>query len=397
MATLPGELSSSEVERYSRQLLLPSFGVQSQQQLRRSRALIVGVGGLGCPAGLYLAGAGVGTLGLVDIPGELVAVSNLHRQIAHTTNGASAGRLKTESARDAIEALNPHVAIVLHDEFSPKTCAQITAQYDIVLDCTDNVRARYLVSDACAQAQVPLVSGAALGLDGQCTVLCGKEAPCYRCVFPEPPPPSCVGSCDAAGVLGPITGIVGSLMCLEALKVVAGMKGTRALEGRLLLVDGGGAEFRTVKLRPRKADCSACGCDISLDIATFDYDAFVNGIGGLPKKVLIDEEYRISVGELERMRKEEAGTFLLLDVRPENQFLMCSLDTSKNEPIDKMDAEKTEKLASMKEKIVVLCRRGNKSQNVTQKLLDAGKKNVVDVRGGLQAWHHKIDPEFPLY
>ncbi len=389
-------LESHEVQRYSRQLLLPGVGVQGQLRLCDARALIVGVGGLGCPVAMYLAGGGVGTIGLVDIPGEVVEVSNLHRQIAHTTKGAELRIPKTDSARSTIESLNPNVNVIVHEEFESRNAVEICNGYDIVLDCTDNVRARYLVNDACAVTRTTLVHGAALGTDGTLTVLCGN-APCYRCIFPEAPPPACVGSCDAAGVLGPLTGVIGSLMALEAMKILADMKGKETLAGKMMFFDGLRAEFRPVKLgRGKKKGCFACGEVGGLNVATYDYVRFVNGGPVEDKKTTLEEEYRISVEELDRIRKEEMDVELV-DCRPKVQFDMCSLEGFKNVPLDSMNEEVVKEMAGIGKKMVVLCRRGNKSQTATRLLLDAGKLNVVDVRGGLQAWHKQIDNEFPLY
>lgn len=394
---VPEPLTSAEVERYSRQLLLPSFGVDGQLALHRARVLIVGLGGLGCPSALYLAGAGVGCLGLVDIPGEVVAVSNLHRQIAHNTAGAETALPKTESLKTALNALNPHVAIELHEEFTSKSAVELCGKYDVVLDCSDNVATRYLTSDACAAAGAPLVSGAALGTDGQCSVMCPTEAspdtPCYRCVFPTPPPAACVGACDSAGVLGPVTGIVGSIMALEAMKLLA-MPSAPTLGGRLLIVDGMHSEFRTVKLRPRKKCCEACGENRTLDVINFDYKSFESQ--GAAVKPILEDSMRISVSELHRLRQEEAA-FLLLDVRPDTEFRICSLEGSISVPINTLDDKKASELVAEHSRVVVICRRGNKSQAAALRLLQAGANDVVDVRGGLQAWHREVDLTFPLY
>lgn len=396
MAKEKNSLESHEVQRYSRQLLLPCVGVKGQLHLRDARALIVGVGGLGCPVAMYLAGAGVGTIGLVDIPGEVVEVSNLHRQIAHTTKGAKLRTPKTESARNTIEALNPNVKVYIHGHFEPSNAVELCEKYDIVLDCTDNVRARYLVNDACAVTRTTLIHGAALGTDGTLTVLCG-DAPCYRCIFPEAPPPACVGSCDAAGVLGPVTGVIGSLMALEAMKILADMEGRETLTGRMMFFDGLRAEFRPVKLgRGKKKGCIACGEHSSLNVATFDYVRFVNG-GPVEEKKTLEDKYRISVQELNEIWKEDEKDVELVDCRPKVQFDMCSLEGFKNIPLDTMTSDVVEELAGINKKIVVLCRRGNKSQTATKLLLEAGKLNVVDVRGGLQAWHREIDDDFPFY
>lgn len=400
-----GRLPGADVERYSRQLLLPSFGLDGQVRLRSARVLIVGVGGLGCPAALYLSGAGVGTLGLVDRPGEVVERSNLHRQIAH--KNANVGMDKVTSAEMAIRALNPSVNLVSHKKIDPTNAVQLVSGYDIVLDCTDNVRSRYLVNDACVAARVPLVSGSAIGLEGQLTVYGLHEStPCYRCLFPKPPPPQCVGSCDSAGVLGPVPGTIGTLQALEALKILAGIQGAESLAGRLLLFDAASAEFRTVKLRHRVQHCPACGDCPSIVVANFDYDTFAfgrappsqGGSGQAPKG--LPDSRRISAKQYAEMRERARSStshFLLLDVRPRAQFAMCALEEARNIPEDELRGALLDSLRAEQRPVIIVCRRGNASQRAAKTLLDAGLNDVVDVRGGLQAWHHEVDKEFPLY
>lgn len=409
--------SSEEVERYSRQMLLPQVGVSGQSRIKKARILIVGVGGLGCPATLYLAGAGVGTLGFVDRPGDVVERSNLHRQIAHTTTRV--GCDKVQSAITAASTLNPHVEFQTHDSFTEKNGVSIASNYDVVLDCTDNVRSRYLINDACVQAGKPLVSGSAIGLDGQLTVYgLGEDSPCYRCVFPEPPPPACVGSCDAAGVLGPVPGTIGTLMALEALKIIGQLKSTEPLTGRLLLFDGASMQFRTVRLRSKHPNCVVCGNTPSVSVQDFNYTAFAQR---LPQSTilapdenqiapdLIEPHLRISVTEFSALRKTPSSThtstqplnYCLIDCRPTEQYEMCALPEAHNIPLTEMQHDKAALERIMEtagqRQIVMLCRRGNKSQTAVQLLRRAGCESVRDVIGGLQAWHHEVDEKFPLY
>lgn len=405
--TTDESLTSAEIERYSRQLLLPQFGVRGQKRLRSSRALIVGVGGLGCPAALYLAGAGVSVLGLVDRPRDVVERSNLHRQVAHAENRV--GTNKVQSAEISIRALNSDVQIEKHDEIVPGNAVQLVGRYDVVLDCTDNVMSRYLVSDACAAANVPLVSGSAIGMEGQLTVYCsGEDTPCYRCIFPQPPPPSCVGSCDSAGVLGPVPGIIGTMQALEALKLLAQIQRTNPLERKLLLFDAADSAFRSVKLRARSEACPACGDNPTVDVASFDYDKFALGIeqhddtkksNGNADATAAKQSPspRLTVEEFSQMRKDPSK-YRLIDVRPQAEFEMCHLAEAKNYPLATLsssglflDADNSEQYT------VFLCRRGNASQKALQLALNKGKQNVVDVVGGLQSWHHHIDSNFPLY
>jgi adenylyltransferase and sulfurtransferase len=403
------QFRSDEVERYSRQLLLPQLGVRGQSLLASSKALIVGIGGLGCPAALYLAGAGVGTIGLVDRPGDVVERSNLHRQIAHGEDRVGTG--KVESAAIAIKALNSNVNLRTHSEFVPGSAAALVADYDVVLDCTDNVASRYLVNDACAASRTPLVSGSAIGLDGQLTVYCLNEGtPCYRCVFPAPPPAACVGSCATAGVLGPVPGTIGTLQALEAMKILAKIDCTTTLASRLLLFDGAEMVFRTVKLRQRDKSCVSCGVGANFALHAFDYEAFASGSGAALSKQVppLPDEWRIDVHALADLRKAQASKpFVLLDVRPKAQYDMCSLPGSTSIPLSVLRAEpsavdivrrEVSSSTSLDElPVVVLCRRGNQSQEGVRLLRNAGFENAVDVIGGLQAWHAYIDSSFPLY
>lgn len=399
---------SDEVERYSRQMLLPQIGVRGQSLLACSKALVIGVGGLGCPAALYLAGAGVGTIGLVDRPGDVVERSNLHRQIAHAEDRV--GEDKVESAAIAIRALNANVEVRTHSEFVPSSAVALVVEYDVVLDCTDNVMSRYLASDACAASRTPLVSGSAIGLDGQLTVYClAEDTPCYRCVFPAPPPPACVGSCATAGVLGPVPGTIGTLQALEALKILAKIERTTTLASRFLLFDASEMVFRTVKLRGRVKSCLACSAESEFAVALFDYDSFASGgEKGDMKEPSLPPEYRINVQTLADMRDEASPKpFFLLDVRPKEQYDMCSLAGSTNIPMSTLCNEPSSvetvksgiasSTSSVDLPVVVLCRRGNQSQDGVRVLRSAGLANTVDVVGGLQAWHREIDRSFPLY
>lgn len=407
MASFNSSFSTADVERYSRQMLLPQMGVRGQTRLADSKALVVGLGGLGCPAAMYLAGAGVGTIGLVDRPGDCVEISNLHRQIAHSEDRV--GTDKVQSAAIAIKNLNSDVEVKMHKEFSPSCASSLVAEYDIILDCTDNVFSRYLASDACAASRTPLVSGSAIGLSGQLTVYClSEDTPCYRCVFPLPPPPACVGSCASSGVLGPVAGTIGTLQALEALKVLGGMNRTTTLESRLLLFDAAEPTFRKVKLRGRMKSCIACSINTKFSVATYDYQSFVlggNGPGMVPE---LSCENRISVNVLAAMSSKAAERpFLLVDVRPQEQFDMCSLPGAVNIPIatlrNDLSAFRDVWLSfsaansSTEPPIVLVCRKGNQSQDAVRILLENGYRSVVDVDGGLQKWHHDVDRSFPLY
>ncbi|KAA0155674.1 hypothetical protein FNF29_01589 [Cafeteria roenbergensis] len=255
-----GRLSGEDVQRYSRQMLVPGFfgGAAGQLRLKQAHVLVVGCGGLGCPSAMCLAGAGVGTISLVD--DDVVATSNLHRQLAHTSVGAERGQAKVDSLKDAMLRLNPTVDVrTLRARVNEHNALELVRGSTVVLDCTDNPATRYLVGDACALAGVPLVSAAALGCDGQLSLHGYRDGPCYRCLHPSPPPRGTVGSCDESGVLGPVTSTMGSLQAMEALKVVAGADPASTLSGKLLSVDAADARFRVVKLRGRRPECPACG------------------------------------------------------------------------------------------------------------------------------------------
>ncbi|KAJ3364771.1 hypothetical protein GGF31_008917 [Allomyces arbusculus] len=431
-------LSNEEIERYGRQMILPNIGRPGQLAIKQASVLVVGTGGLGAPVAMYLACAGVGTLGLVDH--DTVAVSNIHRQVIHTEE--SIGIAKTTSARKALEKTNSHVRYVEHNLLLDASNALDTLRpYDIIVDCTDNVPTRYLLNDACVLLGKPLVSGSALRFDGQLTVYHYRDGPCYRCLFPTPPPPETVTNCDDGGVLGPVTGMLGSLQALEVLKMVA--LGESAFAGRMLLVDGLAGAFRTVKLRGRQKACAVCGDEPTIK-KLVDYVQFC---GARPddktkpvKMIPVNE--RITVRDLHaRLNAVPMTTaaasataaanstakaasisssattnstttatngtttatrvpspVVLLDVRAPVQFGIAHLPNSINVPWRDLPTrlDEVRALAPDGTDLVVLCRRGNDSQRAVAKLREEGIK-CVDVIGGLEAWSTEVDPEFPRY
>ena len=421
-----GGLSGEEVERYARQTALPGFGPDAQLRLRGSAALVVGAGGLGSPVLLYLAGAGVGRLGIVDR--DAVELSNLHRQVAHSTAAAAAGAHKSESAAAACRALNPLVNLDVHREgLSPANALDLVSPYDVVVDCSDNAPTRYLVNDACVLLGKPLVSAAAIGTEGQLSVYHHRGGPCYRCLFPEPPAPRHCQRCSEAGVLGAVPGVMGTLQALEAVKVLADVG--ESLAGRLLLFDALAGRFQSVKLRGRQPGCAACGDAPSLARAAgggLDPAPYAEGGqcgpwaagragggeggegegGGAGAAAegalrLLGDSERLSCQEA-FAAQERGEPHLLLDVRPERAFRMAALRNSVNVPLADLEARMGEvrRLAAPGEPgasarpVIVVCRRGNDSQRAVQALRAAGVA-ARDLRGGLYAWKREVDLTFP--
>jgi adenylyltransferase/sulfurtransferase len=319
------QLSVEEVGRYGRQLILPEWGRRGQESVKANSVLIVGVGGLGCPCALYLAAAGIGRLGLLDY--DRVELSNLHRQVLHCENRV--GVAKTESGRDAVKGLNSHVSVTTHTVLLDSTNAlSILSQYDIIVDATDNVATRYLLNDGCVLLGKPLVSGSALRFEGQLTVYGWRGGPCYRCLFPSPPPPASVTNCSEGGVLGVVPGVIGSLQALEALKIASGMEPLYSQQ--LLLFDALGGGFRTIRLRPRQPQCAVCGENPSIT-ALIDYELFCGSrADDKEKRVdILDPELRVSPQEYSKV-VSGGKPHLMLDVREEVEYQICHLPHSRS-------------------------------------------------------------------
>ncbi|XP_036330717.1 adenylyltransferase and sulfurtransferase MOCS3 [Rhagoletis pomonella] len=391
------DLSNDEIERYSRQLILPGFGVAAQTKLINSSFLIIGMGGLGCPAAQYLIAAGSGRLGLVDY--DTVDRSNLHRQTLHTEG--TIGMPKVESAKCALEQLNPKCQIVTYKEMlNSSNAMEIIEQYDVALDCTDNVVTRYLLNDACVLLNKPLVSGSALQFDGQLTVYHhGITCPCYRCLFPVPPPPHAVTNCGDGGVMGAITGIIGSLQALEAIKVATGVGET--LAGRLLIFDGINSMFRNVKLRGRRSDCKVCSENPMITrLIDYEYFCSMHATDSNQPLQLLSPDERFNVLEYINLSTQP---HLLIDVRQPNEFEICRLPSAVNVPLkeilDNRFVERFSKeFADDKLPKILICRRGNDSQIAVQHIRNKFPiQTIRDIVGGLYAWHYRIDKEFPIY
>lgn len=447
-------LTLDEYERYGRQLLVPEISLLGQQSLKRARVLIVGCGGLGCPAAAYLAGAGIGTLGLVD--GDTVEKSNLHRQIVHSEK--TVGMLKVASVGKFVRQLNGSggVQVVEYGEHvGPGNVFEIMEgkregegnktkeKYDLVLDCTDNPATRYLLNDAAVITGIPLVSAAALKTEGQLSVLNFKGGPCYRCLFPVPPPPESVVACGDGGVLGPVVGLMGVWQAVEAIKILTGAYDPQpssssttpetASESDSTAAPNSAAAtftpslhlfsaysfppFRSLKLRSRKPSCAVCGSEPtvtrdSIESSDLDYHLFCGSSAG--PIALLNNDERVSVAEYSEVR-ESGLEHTVLDVRVDGQFLLCALPGSVHIPYADLtkhlkksttttsstnsakDESTAAKLKSIKEPVYVVCRYGNDSQGAVRALKELGFEKVWDVVGGLNKWASDVDPSFPRY
>ena len=385
------ELTNDELGRYSRHLILPEVGMEGQQRLKAAKVLCVGTGGLGSPLALYLAAAGIGTLGLVDF--DTVDSSNLQRQIIHSTKDI--GRKKIDSAQEKLNALNPALNVVKHDTMlSSANALEIFAQYDIIADGTDNFQTRYLVNDACVLLNKPNAYGSIFRFEGQASVFATEEGPCYRCLYPEPPPPGLVPSCAEGGVLGILPGIVGVIQATEVIKLILG-KG-EPLIGRLLLVDALTMRFRELKLR-KNPDCPACGTNPTVT-ELIDYNQFC-GISPEPAEAAQVKNGipQISVKELkQRLDKKETNNdnFLLLDVREPYEVQIAQIGGKlipQNDVLNRIGELNPE------QEIVVHCRSGARSQRIAELLKQNGFQKVSNLAGGILAWSDEIDPKIQKY
>ena len=377
-------LSHEELLRYSRHLTLPDVGLRGQAKLREARVVLVGAGGLGSPAALYLAAAGVGTLGIVDF--DLVDRSNLQRQILHGTSDI--GRAKTDSARARLRDINPHVQVeAFGQRLTSANALEILSKFDIVVDGSDNFPTRYLVNDACVLLGKPNIYGSVFRFDGQVSVFFAKQGPCYRCLYAEPPPPDLVPSCAEGGVLGVLPGIIGSLQALEAIKLIVGFG--QPLIGRLLLFDGRRMQFRELALEKDTA-CPVCGEHPTVT-RLIDYEAFcgvANGGRGTGEGV------EISALDLQRERGRKPN-LLLLDVREPREAEIASIDGARLIPLRELPSRLAE-LPSHAE-IVTHCHHGQRSLKAREILVGAGFANVRSLAGGIDAWSREIDSGVPRY
>jgi adenylyltransferase/sulfurtransferase len=377
------KMSDEERLRYSRHLIMPEVGVKGQQRLKAARVLCIGAGGLGSPAALYLAAAGVGTIGLVDF--DDVDLSNLQRQILHGTKDI--GRKKLESARDRLRDTNPQIEIELHDcRFRSENAADLVARYDVVIDGSDNFPTRYLSNDVCVWAQKPNVYGSVFRFDGQTTVFAPHlGGPCYRCLFPEPPPAGTIPNCAEAGVLGVLPGIIGTIQATEAIKLILGVG--ESLVGRLLHVDALKMKFREFKVR-RDPRCPVCG-DSPTITEPIDYDEFCSGRAGADETIPT-----ISVRDL-KQKLASNGSLVIVDVREPFEYEIARIENSKLIPLAEL-AARLEELDPGKE-IVAICHTGTRSAHAVQLLQSAGFSRASNLKGGIGAWANEIDPAMQKY
>ena len=385
-AALP-ELDAEELARYSRHITLPEVGLEGQRKLKAARVLCVGTGGLGSPLAFYLAAAGIGTLGLVDF--DVVDASNLQRQIIHSTRDI--GRKKLDSAAEKLIALNPALRVVKHETMlSSANALEILKDYDIIADGTDNFPTRYLVNDACVLLGKPNVYGSIFRFEGQASVFAAENGPCYRCLYPEPPPPGLVPSCAEGGVLGILPGLVGVIQATEAIKLILGQG--EPLIGRLLLVDSLAMRFRELKLR-RNPECPVCGEHPTVT-HLIDYQQFC-GIKppSEEEKALKNGIPQMSVQEL-KQRLDAGDDLLVLDVREPYEYQIANIGGTLV-PMNEVP-RRLEEIRRDRE-IVVQCRSGSRSQRVAEFLKQNGYEKVANLAGGILAWSDQIDPSIRKY
>jgi adenylyltransferase/sulfurtransferase len=381
------ELTTDDLARYSRHLILPEVGMEGQQKLKAAKVLCVGTGGLGSPLALYLAAAGIGTLGLVDF--DVVDASNLQRQIIHSTKDI--GRKKLDSAEEKLTALNPALKVVKHDTMlSSANALDILKDYDIVADGTDNFPTRYLVNDACVLLGKPNVYGSIFRFEGQASVFATEEGPCYRCLYPEPPPPGLVPSCAEGGVLGILPGLVGVIQATEVIKLILG--NGSPLIGRLLLVDALNMRFRELKLRKNR-ECPVCG-DHPTVTELIDYQNFCGIVPETPQEANVKNGIpQITVKELKR-RIDAGEEVQLIDVREPYEYQIAQIG---GKLIPQNDVPQRLADIDRDREVVVHCKSGGRSQRIAEFLKQSGYPRVVNVAGGILAWSDEIDPKVPKY
>jgi adenylyltransferase/sulfurtransferase len=395
------KLSNEEIARYSRHLILPEVGMEGQQKLKAAKVLCVGTGGLGAPLALYLAAAGVGTIGLIDF--DVVDESNLQRQIIHSQS--TVGMLKVDSAEQMLKGLNKNVNVIKHNTMLTSANAlEILKDYDVIADGTDNFQTRYLVNDACVLLKKPNAYASIFRFEGQASVFGTEQGPCYRCLYPEPPPPGLVPSCAEGGVLGILPGLLGVIQATETIKLILGLG--EPLIGRLLLVDALGMNFRTLKLR-KNPDCPVCGTHPTVT-ELIDYDQFCGiekptSVGPLEisrDKAVVDAPVvegipQITVETLKKKLDAKENIFVL-DVREPHEYPIANLGAPLI-PVGTIESRLSEIAEHKNDEVIVHCRSGARSQKAALALKAAGFTNVSNLSGGILAWAEKIDPSMPKY
>jgi len=381
----PPELSSEEIRRYGRHLIMPEVGMDGQKKLKAASVLLIGAGGLGSPLGLYLAAAGVGRIGIVDF--DVVDYSNLQRQILHSTKDV--GRPKLASAKERLEGLNPFVKVETHEmHLNSGNALELFSRYDVVVDGTDNFPTRYLVNDACVLTGKPNVYGSIFRFEGQASVFATKDGPCYRCLYPEPPPPGLVPSCAEGGVLGILPGIIGTIQANETVKLIIGRG--EPLIGRLLLFDAMKMKFRELKLR-RNPDCPVCGEHRTIT-ELIDYEAFCGLQPGWDAYAR-EQQYEISVEELKK-RLDNKEDLFILDVREPQEYQICNLN---GYLIPLRDLPRRINELDTAKEIVVHCKVGGRSRQAVEFMKQAGFRKIKNLVGGIDEWAERIDPSMPRY
>jgi molybdopterin/thiamine biosynthesis adenylyltransferase/rhodanese-related sulfurtransferase len=385
------ELTVDEVRRYSRHLIIPDVGMAGQKRLKNAKVLCVGAGGLGSPALMYLAAAGVGTLGIVEF--DTVDESNLQRQIIHSQSDID--RPKVDSAADTVKGINPYVNVIKHEvRLDSTNVMEIFAQYDLIVDGTDNFATRYLVNDACVLLNKPYVWGSIYRFDGQASVFWSEHGPCYRCLYPEPPPPGMVPSCAEGGVLGVLCASIGSIQVTEAIKVLTGIGD--ALVGSLIVYDALEMTYRKIKVR-KDPNCAVCGENPTVTVL-IDYEAFCGAVSNEAAEAVVDSTINVKqLAEMLKARERGEKDFVLIDVREPNEYDIVSIPGSVLIPKDKfLMGDALADLPSDKQ-IVLHCKVGGRSAEVLAAVKGAGFNDAIHVGGGVLAWVSQIEPEKPTY
>jgi adenylyltransferase/sulfurtransferase len=380
------ELSREEILRYSRHLIMPEVGLTGQKKLKAASVLLIGTGGLGSPLAIYLAAAGIGRIGLVDY--DVVDRTNLHRQIIHGTG--SVGQLKVESARARMLDVNPDIEVVTYNEpFTSENALRIARDYDVIVDGTDNFPTRYLTNDVCVLLGKPNVYGSIFRFEGQASVFYAREGPCYRCLFPEPPPPGLVPSCAEGGVLGILPGTIGTIQATETIKLILGLG--QPLIGRLLLYDALAMTLEEVRLR-KNPNCAVCGPNPTVT-ELIDYEQFC-GVPGHDREEQAATSWDITPGELQS-RLQQGNHIKVVDVREPHEWEISRLDGATYIPLGQLAAHMNE--LDTAEEIVLMCKTGGRSMRALELLYTAGFRKLKNLKGGINAWAREVDTRLPVY